>query len=136
MAGGKKAADPTKATPADKLDETPAEPIETTRDMTTLAFLKALALKSFDTAEHERAAIVVDGLLAALEDKRLEVGLAAAAKAHASLKRQATERDTDRDKARKEKDKALRDIRERQRREADAKNCDKNGGETGDKTRD
>eukprot|EP00873_Tetraselmis_striata_P006615 jgi/Tetstr1/426879/TSEL_017092.t1 len=62
----------------------------------------------FDTAEHERSANVVDGLLAALEDKRLEVGLAAAAKAQASatFKRQAAERDTDRDKARKEKDKA------------------------------
>eukprot|EP00873_Tetraselmis_striata_P006696 jgi/Tetstr1/426960/TSEL_017173.t1 len=92
-----------------------------------------------DTAEHERSANVVDGLLAALEDKRLEVGLAAAAKAHASaiFKRQAAERDTDRDKARKEKDKAARETRrEQQRREADTKNCDKNGGSTGDKTRD
>eukprot|EP00873_Tetraselmis_striata_P043227 jgi/Tetstr1/463491/TSEL_008382.t1 len=91
----------------------------------------------FDT-EHERSANVVDGLLAALEDKRLEVGLAAAAKAHASatFKRQAAERDTDRDKARKEKDKAARERREQQRREADAKNRDKNGGRTGDKTRD
>eukprot|EP00873_Tetraselmis_striata_P010959 jgi/Tetstr1/431223/TSEL_020935.t1 len=88
----------------------------------------------FDTAEHERAANVVDGLLAALEDKRLEVGLAAAAKAHASstFKRQAAERDTYRDKARKEMDKAARERREQQRREAD----DKNGGMTGDKTRD
>eukprot|EP00873_Tetraselmis_striata_P021870 jgi/Tetstr1/442134/TSEL_030288.t1 len=77
----------------------------------------------FDTAEHERSANVVDGLLAALEDKRLEVGLAAAAKAQASatFKRQAAERDTDRDKARKEKDKAARERREQQRREADAK---------------
>eukprot|EP00873_Tetraselmis_striata_P042437 jgi/Tetstr1/462701/TSEL_007667.t1 len=68
----------------------------------------------FDTAEHERSDNVVDGLLAALEDKRLEVGLAAAAKAQASatFKRQATERDTDRDKARKEKDKAARERRE------------------------
>eukprot|EP00873_Tetraselmis_striata_P046358 jgi/Tetstr1/466622/TSEL_011110.t1 len=41
MAGGKKAADPTKATPA----ETPAEPTERTRDATTLALLQALALK-------------------------------------------------------------------------------------------
>eukprot|EP00873_Tetraselmis_striata_P038227 jgi/Tetstr1/458491/TSEL_044897.t1 len=92
----------------------------------------------FDTAEHERSANVVDGLMAALEDKRLEVGLAAAAKAHASatFKRPAAERDTDRDKARKEKDKAARERREQQRREADAKNCDKNGGRTGDKTRD
>eukprot|EP00873_Tetraselmis_striata_P023133 jgi/Tetstr1/443397/TSEL_031410.t1 len=92
----------------------------------------------FDTAEHERSANVVDSLLAALGDKRLEVGLAAAAKAHASatFKRQASERDTDRDKARKEKDKAARERREQQRREADAKNRDKNGGRTGDKTRD
>eukprot|EP00873_Tetraselmis_striata_P013660 jgi/Tetstr1/433924/TSEL_023101.t1 len=92
----------------------------------------------FDTAEHERSANIVDGLLAALEDKRLEVGLAAADKAQASatFKRQASERDTDRDKARKEKDKAARERREQQRREADAKNRDKNGGKTGDKTRD
>eukprot|EP00873_Tetraselmis_striata_P019837 jgi/Tetstr1/440101/TSEL_028459.t1 len=201
MAGGKKAADPTKATPADSLAETPAEPKETTRDTTTLSLLQARALKVdavstrldehdnnkhkeqrdipsgddevgeggkepeydvrtaaatggardaaavfidprdwedllpraltylrrfkakkaltpeeqvaerliysrvFDTAEHERSANVVDGLLAALDDKRLEVGLAAAAKAHASatFKRQAAERDTDHDKARMEK---------------------------------
>eukprot|EP00873_Tetraselmis_striata_P029385 jgi/Tetstr1/449649/TSEL_036717.t1 len=45
MAGGKKAADPTKATPADSLAETPAEPTETTRHTTTLALLQALALK-------------------------------------------------------------------------------------------
>eukprot|EP00873_Tetraselmis_striata_P036158 jgi/Tetstr1/456422/TSEL_043156.t1 len=211
MAGGKKAADPTKATPADSLAETPAEPTETTRDTTTLAMaLKVDALSTrwdehdnnkhkeqrdipsdddevgeggkepehdartaaatggardaaavfidaldwedllprarrgliysrvFDAAEHERSANVVDGLLAALEDKRLEVGLAAAAKTHASasFKRQASERDTDRDKARKEKDKAARERLEQQRREADAKNRDKNGGRTGDKTRD
>eukprot|EP00873_Tetraselmis_striata_P046175 jgi/Tetstr1/466439/TSEL_010967.t1 len=204
---GKKAADPTKATPADSLAETPAEPTETTRDTTTLALLQALALKVdalstrldeqennkhkeqrdipsdddevgeggkepehdartaatggardaaaakkaltleeqvaerlvysrvFDTAEHERSANVVDGLLAALEDKRLEVGLAAAAnkaQASATFKRQAAERDTDRDKARKEKDKAARERREQQRREADAKNRDKNGGRTRD----
>eukprot|EP00873_Tetraselmis_striata_P035475 jgi/Tetstr1/455739/TSEL_042538.t1 len=266
MAGGKKASDPTKATPADILAETPAGPTETTRDTTTLALLQALALKVdalstrldeqdnhkhkeqrdipsdddevgeggkepehdartaaatggardatavfidpreqlwlrfarpitprtqdrvdaldlldaahrtleavgdadearltylrrfkakkaltpeeqvaerliysrvFDTAEHERSANVVDGLLAALEDKRLEVGLAAAAKAQASttFKRQGAERDTDRDKARKEKDKAARERREQQRREADAKNRDENGGRTGDKTR-
>eukprot|EP00873_Tetraselmis_striata_P008148 jgi/Tetstr1/428412/TSEL_018426.t1 len=87
----------------------------------------------FDTAEHERSANVVDGLLAALEDK-LEVGLAAAAKAQASatFKRQATERDTDCDKARKEKNKAARERREQRRCEADAKNC----GKTGDNTRD
>eukprot|EP00873_Tetraselmis_striata_P005681 jgi/Tetstr1/425945/TSEL_016297.t1 len=86
----------------------------------------------FDAAEHERSANVVDGLLAALEDKRLEVGLAAAAKAHAlvAFKRHATERDTYR------RDKAARERREQQRREADAKNRDKNGGRTGDKTRD
>eukprot|EP00873_Tetraselmis_striata_P042615 jgi/Tetstr1/462879/TSEL_007828.t1 len=233
MAGGKKAPDPTKATPADSLAETPAEPTETTRDTITLALLQALALKVdalstrldeqdnnkhkeqrdipsdddkvgegdkepehdartavatggardaaavfidprdwedllpratastpsvdlldaahrtleavgdadearltylrrfkakkaltpeaqvaerfiysrfFETAEHERSANVVDGLLAALGDKRLE--------------------------ARKEKDKAARERREQQRREADAKNRDKNGGRTGDKTRD
>eukprot|EP00873_Tetraselmis_striata_P040770 jgi/Tetstr1/461034/TSEL_006184.t1 len=59
----------------------------------------------FDTAEHERSANVVDGLMAALEDKRHEVGLAAAAKAQASatFKRQAPERDTDRDKARRKR---------------------------------
>eukprot|EP00873_Tetraselmis_striata_P013986 jgi/Tetstr1/434250/TSEL_023357.t1 len=239
MAGGKKAADPTKATPTYSLAETPAEPTETTRDTTTLALLQALALKVdalstrldeqdnhkhkeqrdipsdddevgeggkepehdartaaatgdrvdaldlldaahrtleavgdadearltylrrfkakkaltpeeevaerliysrvLDTAEHERSANVVDGNLAALEDKRLEVGLAAAAKAQASatFKRQAAERDTDRDKARrKERDKAARERREQQRREADAKNRDKNGGRTGDKTHD
>eukprot|EP00873_Tetraselmis_striata_P015953 jgi/Tetstr1/436217/TSEL_025062.t1 len=45
MAGGKKAADSTKATPADRLAETPAEPTETTRDTTTHALLQALALK-------------------------------------------------------------------------------------------
>eukprot|EP00873_Tetraselmis_striata_P005470 jgi/Tetstr1/425734/TSEL_016154.t1 len=86
------------------------------------------------TAEHERSTNVVDGLLAALEDKRPKVGLEAAVKAQASatFKRQATERDTDRDKARKEKDKAARERREQQRREADAKNRDRNG----DKTRD
>eukprot|EP00873_Tetraselmis_striata_P040043 jgi/Tetstr1/460307/TSEL_005607.t1 len=88
----------------------------------------------FDTAEHERSANVVDGLLAALEDKRLKVGLAAATKAQASatFKRQAAERDTDSNKARKKNDKA---AREQKRREADAKNRDKNGGRTGDKTR-
>eukprot|EP00873_Tetraselmis_striata_P045689 jgi/Tetstr1/465953/TSEL_000916.t1 len=82
--------------------------------------------RGFDTAEHERSANVVDGLLAA------------AAKAHAAatFKRQATERDTDRDKARKDKDKAARERREHQRREADANNRDKNAGKTGDKTRD
>eukprot|EP00873_Tetraselmis_striata_P001682 jgi/Tetstr1/421946/TSEL_012845.t1 len=50
----------------------------------------------FDTAEHERSANVVDGLLVALEDNRLGVGLAAAAKAQASttFNRQAAERDT------------------------------------------
>eukprot|EP00873_Tetraselmis_striata_P038120 jgi/Tetstr1/458384/TSEL_044822.t1 len=92
----------------------------------------------FDTAEHERSANVVDGLEAALEDKRLENGLADAAKAQASatFKRQEAERDTDRDKARKEKDKAARERREQQRREADAKNRDKNSDMTGDKTRD
>eukprot|EP00873_Tetraselmis_striata_P007382 jgi/Tetstr1/427646/TSEL_017771.t1 len=92
----------------------------------------------FDTAEQERFANVVDGLLAAFEDKRLGVGLSAAAKARASstFKRQATERDTDRDKAWKEKDKAARERREQQRREAEAKNRDKNGGKTGDKTHD
>eukprot|EP00873_Tetraselmis_striata_P035644 jgi/Tetstr1/455908/TSEL_042689.t1 len=224
MAGGKKAADPTKATPADSLAETPA-PRGADRDdtghdhacvtasagvegatrpslwrrrndeadrylteanktalrdeyrhllcygvyraaanaaaKTALATLRApdtptqdrakkaltpeeqvaerlIYSRVFDTAEHERSANVVDGLLAALEDKRLEVGLAAAAKAHASatFKRQAAERDTDRDKARKKKDKAARERREQQRREADAKNRDKNGGKTGDKTRD
>eukprot|EP00873_Tetraselmis_striata_P014463 jgi/Tetstr1/434727/TSEL_023780.t1 len=45
MAGGKKAADPTKATPAGSLAETPLEPTETTRYTTTLALLQALALK-------------------------------------------------------------------------------------------
>eukprot|EP00873_Tetraselmis_striata_P016893 jgi/Tetstr1/437157/TSEL_025917.t1 len=45
MAGGKKKAGPTKATPADSLAETPAEPTELTRDTTTLALLQALALK-------------------------------------------------------------------------------------------
>eukprot|EP00873_Tetraselmis_striata_P026064 jgi/Tetstr1/446328/TSEL_033871.t1 len=92
----------------------------------------------FDTAEHERSANVVDGLLTTLADKRLDVGLAAAAKvpASATFTRQAMERDTDRDKARKEKHKAARERREQQRREADAKNRDKNGGRTGDKTRD
>eukprot|EP00873_Tetraselmis_striata_P021514 jgi/Tetstr1/441778/TSEL_029995.t1 len=86
------------------------------------------------TAEHERSANVVDGLLAALEDKRPQVGLEATVKAQApaTFKRQATERDTDRDNARKEKDKAARERPEQQRREADAKNLDKNG----DKTRD
>eukprot|EP00873_Tetraselmis_striata_P013662 jgi/Tetstr1/433926/TSEL_023103.t1 len=43
--GGKKAADPTKATPADSVAETPAERTETTRDTTTLVLLQALALK-------------------------------------------------------------------------------------------
>eukprot|EP00873_Tetraselmis_striata_P014595 jgi/Tetstr1/434859/TSEL_002573.t1 len=150
MAGGKKAADPTKATPADSLAETPAEPTETTRDTTTLALLQALALKvdalstrldEPDNNKHKEQRDIPsddDEVGEALEDKRLEVGLAAAAKAHASatFKRQAAERDTDRDKARKEKDKAARDRREQQRREADAKNRDNNGGRTGDKTRD
>eukprot|EP00873_Tetraselmis_striata_P008204 jgi/Tetstr1/428468/TSEL_018479.t1 len=58
------------------------------------------------------------------------------AQASATFKRQAAERDTDRDKARKEKVKAARESREQQRREADAKNRDKNGGRTGDKIRD
>eukprot|EP00873_Tetraselmis_striata_P012255 jgi/Tetstr1/432519/TSEL_021892.t1 len=57
------------------------------------------------------------------------------AQALATFKRQATERDTDTNKARKENDKAARERREQQRREADAKNRDKNGGRTGDKTR-
>eukprot|EP00873_Tetraselmis_striata_P035397 jgi/Tetstr1/455661/TSEL_042472.t1 len=57
--------------------------------------------------------------------------------ASATFKRQATERDTDRDyKARKEKDKAAREKREHHRREAEVKNRDNNGGKTGDKTRD
>eukprot|EP00873_Tetraselmis_striata_P001406 jgi/Tetstr1/421670/TSEL_012609.t1 len=93
----------------------------------------------FDTAEHERSANVVDGLLASLVDKRLEVGLAVTAKAQAfaTFQKHATERDTDLDKAPKEKDKVARDERrEQQRREADAKNRDKNVGKTGDKTRD
>eukprot|EP00873_Tetraselmis_striata_P037823 jgi/Tetstr1/458087/TSEL_044594.t1 len=65
---------------------------------------------------HERSANVVDGILAPLEDKRLEVGLADAANAQASLtfKSRATERDTDRDKTLKEKDKAAREKREQQ----------------------
>eukprot|EP00873_Tetraselmis_striata_P005236 jgi/Tetstr1/425500/TSEL_015946.t1 len=57
MAGGKKAADPTKATPADSLADTPAEPTETTRHTTTLALLQALALKvhalSTRSGEHD-----------------------------------------------------------------------------------
>eukprot|EP00873_Tetraselmis_striata_P006658 jgi/Tetstr1/426922/TSEL_017135.t1 len=40
--------------------------------------------RDLDAAEHERPANVVDGLLAALEDKRLEVDLADATKAHAT----------------------------------------------------
>eukprot|EP00873_Tetraselmis_striata_P002143 jgi/Tetstr1/422407/TSEL_013245.t1 len=104
MASGKKAADSMKATPADNLDETPAEPTEQTRDTTTLALLLALTLKI------ECSANVVDDLLAALEDNRLEVGLAAAAKAHASatFKTHATEGETDHNKAQKKKDKAAR----------------------------
>eukprot|EP00873_Tetraselmis_striata_P046260 jgi/Tetstr1/466524/TSEL_011031.t1 len=69
----------------------------------------------FDAAEHERSANVVDGVLAALEGKRIEVVLAVAANAYASatFKRHATERDAERDKARKENDyKAARDRRE------------------------
>eukprot|EP00873_Tetraselmis_striata_P034417 jgi/Tetstr1/454681/TSEL_041570.t1 len=86
----------------------------------------------FDTADHERSTNVVDGLLASLEDN---VGLAVVAKAQtpATFKMQAAERDTDRDKAWKEKDNAARERREQQRHEADAKNRDKNGGKTGDK---
>lgn len=38
----------------------------------------------FDTSEYERSANVVEGLLAALEDKGLDVGIAAEAKAHAT----------------------------------------------------
>eukprot|EP00873_Tetraselmis_striata_P015325 jgi/Tetstr1/435589/TSEL_024492.t1 len=83
------------------------------------------ALDLLDTAHctleaHERSVDFIDGLLAALEDKRLEVGLAAAAKAHASatFKRHAMERDTDRDKSRKEKAKAVGEKREQQRRKA------------------
>eukprot|EP00873_Tetraselmis_striata_P021227 jgi/Tetstr1/441491/TSEL_029722.t1 len=89
----------------------------------------------FDTAEHERSANVLDGLLGALEDKRFEAGLAGAAKAQAlaTFMRQATERDTDRDKALKEKDKAACERREQQRRKADAKNRDNNGDKTGDR---
>eukprot|EP00873_Tetraselmis_striata_P036878 jgi/Tetstr1/457142/TSEL_043792.t1 len=87
---------------------------------------------------HERSVDFIDGLLAALEDKRLEVGLAAAAKAHASatFKRHAMERDTDRDKSRKEKAKAVGEKREQQRRKVEVKNHDNNGGKTGDNTRD
>eukprot|EP00873_Tetraselmis_striata_P010603 jgi/Tetstr1/430867/TSEL_002009.t1 len=132
MAGGKKAADPTKTTPA----ETPAEPTETTRDTTTL---QALALKvdalstrldeQDNNKRKEQRDIPSDDdeVGEALEDKRLEVGLAAAAKAqaYATFKRQAVERDTDSNKARKEKDKAARERRKQQRREADAKNRDK-----------
>eukprot|EP00873_Tetraselmis_striata_P000825 jgi/Tetstr1/421089/TSEL_012133.t1 len=182
MTGGKKAA-ATKKTPADSLDETPAEPTEPTRDngcvttsvgvedhvdaldlldtahrtlegvgdadearLTYLRRFKAekaltheeqvaerlIYSRVLDTAEHERSANVVDGLLAALEHKRLEVGLAAAA-----FKRRATERDTDCDKARKEtKDREAHERWEQKCREADAKNRDKNGGKTGEKTRD
>eukprot|EP00873_Tetraselmis_striata_P039579 jgi/Tetstr1/459843/TSEL_005192.t1 len=78
-----------------------------------------------DIAEqHERPANIVDGLMAPLEDKSLEVGLAATVKAQASatFKRQATECDTDRDMARKDKVQATRERREQHRREADAKN--------------
>eukprot|EP00873_Tetraselmis_striata_P029432 jgi/Tetstr1/449696/TSEL_036764.t1 len=130
MASGKKAADPTKATPADSLAETPAEPTELTWDTTTLALVQAPALKvdALSTRLDERdnnknkeqrdipsdddesgCADVVDGLLATLEDKRLEVGLEVAAKAQASI-----------DAARR----------------TPIKNRDKTGGKTGDMTRD
>eukprot|EP00873_Tetraselmis_striata_P037516 jgi/Tetstr1/457780/TSEL_044325.t1 len=59
----------------------------------------------FDTAKHKalRQVNVVDGLLAAPEDKRLEIGFTAAAKAQvsATFKRHTTERNTDRDMAQK-----------------------------------
>eukprot|EP00873_Tetraselmis_striata_P039495 jgi/Tetstr1/459759/TSEL_005112.t1 len=66
-----------------------------------------------------------NAILHALEDKRLEVGLAAGPRHwHQRPSRGKQQRDTDRDKARKEKDKAARERRE-QTREADAKNRDK-----------
>eukprot|EP00873_Tetraselmis_striata_P018823 jgi/Tetstr1/439087/TSEL_027577.t1 len=113
MAGGKKAADPTKATPARQ-------------------FGRAARGADGDDTGHDNACVTVSAGVEALEDKRLEVGLAAAAKTQASttFKRQAMERNSDSDKARKEKDNAARERREQQRREAD-----KNVGKIGDKTR-
>jgi hypothetical protein len=42
--------------------------------------------RCFDTIAYDRGGNVVDGLLSALEDKRLEVSITAAAKAQASVK--------------------------------------------------
>eukprot|EP00873_Tetraselmis_striata_P011587 jgi/Tetstr1/431851/TSEL_021342.t1 len=49
----------------------------------------------FDPAEHEHSANIIDGMLAALEEKRLEVGLAVAAKDHAVAQFKKKERDED-----------------------------------------
>eukprot|EP00873_Tetraselmis_striata_P020155 jgi/Tetstr1/440419/TSEL_028753.t1 len=75
----------------------------------------------FDPAEHDRSANVVDGLLAALEDKRLEVGLAAAAKAQvaAQFKKKEWEDNLDTAASRKNKDTAARETRERERRKTE-----------------
>eukprot|EP00873_Tetraselmis_striata_P006616 jgi/Tetstr1/426880/TSEL_017093.t1 len=78
-----------------------------------LLIIKKVISRMYDHAV-ERSADVVDGFLVALENKRLEAGLAAAAKVQASatFKRHATERDNGRDKVRTEKDKAARETRE------------------------
>eukprot|EP00873_Tetraselmis_striata_P028342 jgi/Tetstr1/448606/TSEL_035855.t1 len=83
----------------------------------------------FDPAEHECSANVVDGLLAALEDKRLEVCLAAATNAQAAAQFKKKERAEDPGTAasRKSKDKTAREKCERERLGAEAKNKNDKG---------
>eukprot|EP00873_Tetraselmis_striata_P035352 jgi/Tetstr1/455616/TSEL_042428.t1 len=73
----------------------------------------------FDLAEHELSPNVVDGILAALEDKRLEVGLAAATKAR--FKKREREKAPDTAALRKIKDKTACEQSERERRAAEAR---------------
>eukprot|EP00873_Tetraselmis_striata_P027675 jgi/Tetstr1/447939/TSEL_035245.t1 len=71
---------------------------------------------------------VVGGLLAALGDTRLEAGLAAAAKAHATAQfKKERQEDPYTTASRKIKDKTAREKRERERREAEAKNKNDKG---------
>eukprot|EP00873_Tetraselmis_striata_P028319 jgi/Tetstr1/448583/TSEL_035832.t1 len=92
---------------------------------------RLLYSRVFDPAEDECSASVVDGLLPALEDERLEVGLLAAAKTQAAAhfkKKEREEGRPDTATSRKIKDKMEREKRERERREAETKNKNDEAG--------
>eukprot|EP00873_Tetraselmis_striata_P010118 jgi/Tetstr1/430382/TSEL_020192.t1 len=79
------------------------------------------ALRTFAAVEHERSADFVEGPFAALENKRLEVCLAAAIKAHGAAqfnKKKRDEEDPDTAALRKMNDKTAREKCERELREA------------------